>query len=462
MDICGTISAQDGGLLDLKHAKQKIIVAIFAVSVAVLLSGCLRITADELYSLPQVSEEYRKLQRHINAILNQGAEFSPPASGPNRQAVQLEDLNGDGKNEVIAFFTIPSDSTLKVYIFERIDNDYAVAEIIEGVGSEIDSVRYVDMDGDGIMEIVIGWKMGDTLKQMSIYSIKDFQSVVLARTEYTGITVYDLNGNGNDDIIAFRLPTAETVAVAEVLTLMPDGEIVKAETRLSIGIEKISRVLTGKLNDGIPAIFIESEGKYDKGVLVTDICIYQNGGFTNISLRKPSGISDENVREFMQSSDINKDGIIKVPAPRLLKAQSETAYYAIDWYTFSSSGNSRLALTTYHNNTDEWFLIFPFNWREMVSVRRDDAVSGERTIIFSYITGNDRQYEDFLKIYRLTGDKAQERAALPERVILLSEGNAIYAFELLAPPNSFGLSYDEALIKANFRLIYTDWLAGTS
>jgi len=440
---------------------QRTVIVIFTVFTAVLLSGCLRITADELYRLPQVSEEYKKLQQHINTVLNQGAEFSPPTGGPNRQAVQLEDLNGDGRNEVIAFFSFPGDSSLRVYIFEMTDNDYAVAEVIEGVGTEIDSVRYVDMNGDGVMEIIVGWKMGDSLKHMTIYSIQDFHSVLLAGAEYTGITVYDLNGNGNDDVVALRLPSAESAAVAEVFTLMPDGEVVKAETRLSNGIEKISRVLTGRLNDGVPAIFVESEGKYDKGAFVTDICTYQNGNFTNISLRTPSGISEENVREFMQCSDINKDGIIKVPIPILLKAQSETAYHTIDWYTFNSSGHSRLALTTYHNNTDEWFLILPPNWREKVSVRREDAVSGERTIVFSYIANEDRPYEDFLKIHRLTGDKAEERAALPGRVMLQSDGASLYVFELLAPPNSFGLSFNEALIWGNFRLIYSDWLAGT-
>ena len=446
----------------MKKICQKLIMIALMVFAAVLLSACLRITADDLYRLPQVSQEYLKLQGHINTVLNQGAEFSPPISGPNRQSVQLQDLNGDGVDEVIAFFTFPVDSSLKIYIFEMVDGDYSVAGVIEGVGTDIDSVRYVDMDGDNIKEIIVGWKMGESLKNMSIYSIKDFQSVLLTRAEYSVITVYDMNDDGNDDVVAIRLPSPETGAVAEIFSLMPDGEIVKAETRLSNGIATITRVLSGKLIDGIPAIFVESEGKFDGGSIVTDVCVYQNGSFSNISLRQPSGISEENVREFMQCADINKDGVIKVPIPRLLKAQSETAYYAIDWYTFNSYGNSGMALTTYHNNNDEWFLIQPYDWRGKVSVRREDAVSGERTVVFSYTRGDDDLYEDFLKVHKLTGDKAEDRAALPGRVILHSEDSAIYAFELLAPPNSFGITFDEALIIKNFRLIYSEWLAGTN
>ena len=445
----------------MSQTKKKIIIVLFLVLTTFFLCGCLRITADNLYKLPRVSEEYLRLQRHIDMVLSHGAEFSPPTSGPNRQSVQLEDINGDDVSEVIAFFTFPGESVLRVYIFEMVDNDYAVAEVIEGVGTEIDSVRYVDMDGDGIMEIIVGWKMGETLKHMSIYSIKGFHSVVLAGAEYSGITVFDLNGDNNDDIIALRPPLPETGAVAEVFTLMPDGEIVRAETRLSSGIESISRVLTGKLTDGIPAIFVESEGKYVEGNLVTDICIFQDGNLTNISLRRPSGISEDNVRHLYQCSDINKDGIIKVPMPILLKPQSGTPYHTVDWYAYNSSGQSDLVLSTYHNNNDEWFLILPSDWRGNVSVRREDAVSGERTIVFSYIAEEDEPYEDFLKIHKLTGDKAVERATLSGRFRLQSEGASIYAFEILATPNSYGLTFNEASIRSNFRLIYSDWLAGT-
>lgn len=405
-----------------------------------------------------------KLQGNINSLLNSGAEYSPPTGGPNKQSVQFFDLNGNGVDEVIAFFSFQGESALKVYIFELIDGDYSVAGIIEGVGTAIESVRYVDMDGDGIMEIIVGWQMSAALKYMSIYSIKDFHSVLLHDVDYTLVTVFDLDGDGNENIVALRLPTQDMPAVAEVFTLMQDGEMVSAEARLSNGIESIARVLTGKLIDGAPAIFVESEGKFDEGNLVTDICTFKDGSFSNISCTSPGGISEVTVRariSRIQSSDINKDGIIKVPMPRRLQAQSETEYYAIDWYAFDNKGAGNLVLTTYHNDSDEWYLILPFDWHGKVSVRREDAVSGERTVIFSYIADADGPYKDFLKIYKLYGDKGEARAHLPGRTLLVSEGAAVYAFELLEEPNSFGLTFDAQLIRDNFRLIYSDWLAGT-
>ena len=445
------------------HVKKRILISLIIVTAVLLLTGCLRITADELYSLPEVSEEYLRLQAHINVLLSQGAEFAPPTRGPNRQAVQLVDLNGNGSSEVIAFFSVPGESALKVYVFELVDGDYTVAEIIEGVGTEIESVRFADMDGSGTMELIIGWQMGSALRYMEIYSISSFHDEPLVSgVEYSEITVFDISGDGTDDVIVFRMPTQDTGAVAEVYTLMQDGEVVREEARLSNGIESIARIMTGRLIDRSPAIFVDSEGTFDNGSLVTDIFAMNSDSFTNVSLAAESGVSETTVRHRMSSSDINKDGIIKVPTLRLLLAQSETEYFAIDWYAFRSTGYRAPMLTTYHNNFDEWFLILPPDWFEKVSVRREDAVPGERTIIFSYFADTDGPYEDFLKIYKLSGEGAEERASQGDRVLLMSEGASVYAFELLAPPDSFGITFNDALIIENFRLLYSDWLTGST
>jgi hypothetical protein len=392
-------------------------------------------------------------------ILSQGAEFAAPTRGPNRQAVQLRDLNGTGANEVIAFFSVPGESTLKIYIFELVGDDYTVADVIEGVGTEIESVRYVDMNGNGTMEIVVGWQMGATLKYMSIYSIGGFHNQLLVSgEEYAEITTFDTTGDGTEDVIIFRLPTQETSAISTVFSLMQDGEIVSEDARLSNGVESISRIMTGRLSDDVPAIFIDSEGRFEDGSLVTDILSRQEGVFSNITLQPTSSVSDLTVRHRMNSSELNTDGIIKIPELRLLIAQSETEYFAIDWYAFMSNGRRTLAMTTYHNNFDEWFLILPFDWREKVSVRREDLTPGERTIIFSYFESEQSTHEDFLAITKLSGDNAVVRATRGNRTLLIVEHTAVYAYELLASPNSFGITFDDNMVRENFRLIHSEWI----
>ena len=59
-----------------------------------LLTGCYAFGNDEFYSLPKRSEQYRALQTAVEAAMDGGA-YSPPVAGPNRQAVQQVDLDGD-------------------------------------------------------------------------------------------------------------------------------------------------------------------------------------------------------------------------------------------------------------------------------------------------------------------------------------------------------------------------------
>ena len=443
--------------------KQRNVIIIIAVLTAVLLTGCLNITADDLFSLPEIAPEHLRLQAHINILTNQGAEFAPPSRGPNRQAVQLVDLNGTGTSEVIAFFSIPEEGTLRVYIFEMYDGDYVVASTIEGIGTAIDSVRYIDMDGDGVKELVIGWQMG-ALRYMSIYTLQDFHvKELVSRVEYSEIAISDITGDGTDDVIVFRLPTHDTGAIAEVYSLMQDGEVVREEARLSNAIESISRIQTGRLIDNSPAIFVDSEGTFESGSLVTDVLVMSpDGDFSNISLMSASGISESTVRHRMASTDINKDRVIKVPSLRLLETQSETEYFAIDWYTFRNTSERVYSLTTYHNTFDEWFLILPIDWQENISVRREDSVPGERTIIFSYFDRVTSEHEDFLYVFRLSGENAIERATMGNRELLTTAGASTFAFEIVAPPDSFGLTFNDVVIRENFRLIYSDWLAGSA
>ena len=104
------------------------------------------------------------------------------------------------------------------------------------------------------------------------------------------------------------------------------------------------------------------------------------------------------------------------------------------------------------NHRDEWLLILPADWHGKVSALSINDVPGESIVVFSIIIEDDKIL-DFLKIYKITGVNREERAGLPNRNILMTENSAIYAFELLTTPNSYGITFNEELIYKNFKLI---------
>jgi len=447
--------------------KSRYFIAVICLAALLMtLSGCFSMTADELYSLPQASKVYLNLQKEISKVLAGGAEYSPPTAGSNRQTVQHKDLDGDGNNEAIAFFRTTEDKPLKIHILKLVDGAYQTVDVIEGLGTAIESIRYADMDGDGFSELIVGWQMSAAVLQMSIYSIKNYQHYQMKSADYTEITLNDMNGDGKTDVIALRLPSSEFPGEAELFTLTADGEINSYKAQLSKGIESISRIFRGALSDSTPAIFVE--GGYS-GSVITDILTWRYSDFINVSVSSSSGVSESTLRSYqIYSTDNDKDGILEVPLPRLLISASDTPYYVIDWFTFDKYGHADEVFTTYHNNSDGWYLFLPDDWKNNITVRRDDTVSGERTLIFSYITddyiaGADTDTNNekpFLKIYTLSGDNRDDRAKLPGRFELLSQqqGDTIYAAEILAPIAD--ITVNATILRESFRPLYPEWSTG--
>ena len=438
----------------------KRVLAALAVVLAtgLLLSGCLNSTIDELLSLPQPSEEYLELQKSIDEIVATGASYSAPSSGSHRQSVQLYDVNGDGVNEALAFFSVAGEKPLKIYIFRLVGSRYEAAAVIEGDGTGIDSISYLDMNGDGWSEIVVGWRMGPEIQMLNIYALKGFAVSSVAATDYDEYLTADLDDNGREDLLVMRQVGGDDAGSVVAYTMTGDGETESSEARLSLGSKNVAKAVTGQLVDGSAALFVESV--YGGTGLITDIFISREGQLRNIS-DDGSGVSNSTVRYYtVYCRDINNDGIMEIPIPRSLPAQGETGYRALDWYSYSARGRGLLAVSTYHNYSDSWYLILPKSWGSDITVRREDSASGERAVVFSVWNGEGEPVTDFLKIYALSGENRSEAARRGSRQVLRREDEVIYSAELLPEGEKWEYMVDFQYLREHFFLIYSEWITG--
>ena len=78
-----------------------------ALTLCALLSGCFFRPVEQLYAIPHPPKDYEALQERLGEVVAQGGEYAAPLTGEMIQAVQLQDLNGDGRQEAIAFFRFP-------------------------------------------------------------------------------------------------------------------------------------------------------------------------------------------------------------------------------------------------------------------------------------------------------------------------------------------------------------------
>ena len=445
-------------------------IILAAVGMCLLLAagGCgFSLSPEDLYSLPQLPEEYTELNIRLNQVMESGAEYAAPVSGNNIQPVQLEDLNGDGEEEAVAFFRNAADERpLKIYIFTPRGQSYEQAAVIEGTGTSIYSVAYEDLDQDGWKELLVGWRVNTDLQALSVYTLHSGEpEELISGISYVKYAVSDLNGDELEELVVLR-SDQDGNGLADYYCWQEGTLQPRISARITSTMAELSqqgRVKNGTLADGTPALFVT--GVEESSVMATDILAVRNEELVNILLSDVTGVTSE-VAPFcaLYPEDINGDSVTEVPHPVATAAgaaEDDSASHRIDWYAFSSDATSSIALRTYHSMEDGWYLVLPDSWIGQVMFSRTVGTD-ENTVTFSYRQGGTEDLREFLRISRLTGSGREARAARGGRMILRRQPEVIYTAEFLDDDGGWDWAKDEEELREAFNLITTEWAPSDS
>lgn len=450
-----------------KHWIKIMLTAVLAGALMLGSSGCsvgFTLSPDELYRLPKLPAEYTELDKQLSDMISAGAEYAPPSSGTNIQSVQLTDLDGDGRQEALAFLRVADDEKpLKIYIFTPEDQTYRQTAVIEGTGTGFYSVAYTDMDGDGYMELLVGWKVNAELQALTVYSLAHGEPEELMRSNYVKYAVTNLDRNQMQELVVIRADE-DGDGTADYYRWQDKGLVSQSSARISSTMAQLSqqgRLTQGTLQDGTAALFVTSVT--DSTQAVTDILTEKNGELTNISLSDITGVSTA-VYSFrsLYPMDINHDEITEIPWQEASTAalegtgNSTAANPYIEWRSYDSRGNFTVVQTTCHDTEDGWYLRIPENWEDRVLVHRS-VTSDEAAVTFLY-QDEDGSEREFLRITAITGSGRESKAARSGRFILSRQAKTIYTAELLDANSSWEYGVTEDDVREAFSLIDTEWL----
>lgn len=436
---------------------RKIILFWLLVMAAILLCGCSVVTIDQMYCLPKRSEDYLNLQSAIDSAMT-GLEYNAPVSGDNQQPVQTVDLDGDGDTEYLVFAKGNDEKPLKILIFRCEDEEYFLADTIEGTGSAFDQVQYVRMSGRNGYDIVVGRMVSDqVVRPLSVYAVVSGRLELALTTSYTRFMSTDLDRNGLNEILVLR-PGAEAAqnGVAELYSINMGVVERSQEVTMSKPVDNIKRIMTNQLNDGIPAVYVASD--VDGTAIITDVYALLNGVFTNVSLSNESGTSVQTLRNYyVYADDVDGDGVLELPdlIPMQNQAGSpQDKQYLIRWYAMNSDGTEVNKLYSYHNFMGGWYLKLDSKIAPNISVTQQG-----NSYEFSFIDAIG-QKATLMNVYVLTGQHREEEAVADNRFVLYRNESTVYAAHLEVASASFNITQD-SLINA-FHLIVEDWKVGNS
>jgi hypothetical protein len=465
---------------------------------ALLLSGCLFRPPDDLYRQPEKSAGYEKLNEAIRTVRNGlETEFSTRVedvtimAGDNTANIQLQDMDGDGQREsAVTFFRVPGiEKPIKIYIFTQIGEEYVVTGVVEGEGNAVYAIDYAQVNGEGRKEIAVNWQISSGAYQLGVYTLDDIdlpgqagneeavleasRSLVradLVATERlltrcsvatdgsSGCRLLDLDRDTRTEVLVTRVDANGLSGQVEVYGWKDGGLISLALTDLSTGIAAMNRVrtnyLAGEYNQ--PALYVTST--LADGSRVIDVVAFVEGELKNVALNS-QGVSQEVIQGYTEvnPTDINRDGVMELPAPNLLQTYGESGssnFWLIDWAQYDTLGHRNHVLTTYHNVNDGWYLEIPESWRDQITLSRNDQVTGRREVIFSHWRGEAQEPQAFLSIYRLSSGRNLDDGE-DGWIVLREEENVTYAARFHTGGWNCGL--DEMDLLERFSTIQASW-----
>lgn len=373
------------------------------------------------------------------------------------------DLNGDGVQEALAFMTVSGEKPMRVYLLSKdIEGEYAQAAEISGDGAAFDCVDYADVDGDGVLEIVLGFQMSDqVLQYVGVYEVSDgFSLSLLAAGSYTEYKVSDIDSDGASELLLFKLDSAEIAGTADYYDYR-DGEYKLVNTAsLSLGMENIKRIKSNSYIEGnTPAVFVS--GTYQSTGLVTDVFAVRDRELVNITVPEEADVSLQTIRNYIiYPADVDSDGITELARPvqmPVMEGSTET-YFTIGWYSQTLDGQFVKKLSTYHNYSESWFFKIPEQWEGNISVSRTDSTEGKALTFYRNFGEGDPL--PLMTIYSLTGDDRQANAEKDGRFVLYTKGEVIYCAEIAPGAESWAAMLTEEEIIAGFKPIRTEWNTG--
>jgi len=417
------------------------------------LSGCMFKGADELFAIPRTSETYQKLQDKVQSVMGSATGISP-VSGSNTQSLQLVDLDQDGTQEAVAFFRDNSTEwPLKIAVFKQDESGkYDLFAQIEGAGTDIESIEYKNLLEGPEMEILVSWQVTPAVHTLVAYAVQDNQVNELMRSGYTRYLATDLNGDETAELLLIQLDNANPMGNRVELYRGVGGAMeFNSSAALSDGLISLQLLESGNLPDKAKGLMVTSE--HAQNNYITDIFCLSETGLRNITLDEKSRISQVTLRHHtgVLPMDINGDGITEIPITKSIPSYQNSGgaenFWQITWMQFDPNGASKPVLSTYHNNSDRWYLALPEAWAGVITLsRQEQAAVGERAVVFSYWAGDPAiPPEPFLTIYRLTGNNRGNHAEQDTRFTLRADVDTIYSAEFHKGTFDCGLDQNSLL-----------------
>ncbi len=380
----------------MKKIKILSIVLIICVIIASF-SGCSLnfFSVESLLVPPAQSGENGEIQEAFNELMkNKTVQLKSPASGEFQSPFVLYDIDADGTDEVLVFYSESNtEGSVRVLLMKEVNGDWQFCDDVKGAGNGIYDVNFVDINNDAKPEVFISWTLMDSKTTRIVTAFEGLQgnetplSFRSLGNEY-GIAkgFVDFNGDGKKDLCLIYIDDTGSVqkAFLRLFTESDNNSLVKyGEVPLDGSIQSVISIKNDVVRYGgntNSRLFIDCV-KNEK-MIFTEMVYWDSS--LSVPVRAFEDAAVSNSRSFLvQCADIDGDSLIEIPVLTTLygntselsvvNSEGTFVFTMLEWANVKGD-NSKAPVLTLLNPIDEY--LFEFGWKADVTVKYDNLREG--------------------------------------------------------------------------------------
>ena len=410
---------------------KKLLIFAAAAILCVVFSGCnvLETDTEALMKPPVFTEEQEKLNTALTEVIGESYTLKYPKTGEINSAFIFKDLDGDGTEEAMAFYSLLDEST-RINVLKNENGNWESVYEAAGFYGDIESVNFAKMYEAG-SAIVIKWS-----QEVGIYRYQKERLEAVHKDSCEGTEIADMDGDGFSEVIIIGKNPAGRNTIKIVYN---EGKNISATEGISIHADymNIYSKNSGKLSEEKYFYFIDSE--ISDGVYLTEMFALENGAAKRYFIADfyeyeedeeenagqgvvvvvggnygKRGVLLRNTKVYCM--DINNDGIIEMPVEYREDYAQDASEEIFFLQYLQYNGESSVPVWNGVANTEGGYLFaVPENWNENITAKlgssKESFIFEEKetgNVIYEIFAVSKSDYQDKYEDYVLAAENEEK------------------------------------------------------